>query len=85
MATILTLPSAKSTRPFNATDAAEELICDIGACLNDLCNLPISAVVKARISYMGGEISAEEALKRLLMEMMTMTHFTEEYRLGNER
>ncbi|MDE2021171.1 MAG: hypothetical protein KGJ13_12620 [Patescibacteria group bacterium] len=63
----------------------EGLLCGIGAALNDLCNLPISGVVKARIVYMGTEISAEEAIGQLLLRMMTMKHFAEGYRLENER
>lgn len=83
MATILTLPGIKPVAHDDVVEA-EELLCDIGACLNDLCNLPISEVVKARIVYMGKEISAEQAFGQLLLRMMTMAHFAEGYRLEHE-
>ncbi len=83
MATILTLPGVKPT-VYDDVVEAEELLCDIGACLNDLCNLPMSAVAKAKIVYTGGEISAEEAIGQLLLRMMTIGHFMESYRLEND-
>ena len=83
MATILTLPSVKPIAHDDVIEA-EEIICDIGAALNDLCNLPMSAVAKAKIVYMGKEISAEEAIGQLLLRMMTMAHFVEGYRLNHD-
>lgn len=84
MATILPLPGVKPVAHDDVCEA-EELLCDIGVALNDLCNLPMSAVAKAKIVYMGKEISAEEAIGQLLLRMMTMAHFVEGYRLENER